>query len=119
MIQSGVSEVRVISRPFIRPPPEERTLGARLGMRSSIHSGWRGSVVGMRLPRPDAVKCPPRPAPQIEASAYFALPVVLGCMMTSATCRSLGLINNTSLFPSLAYSYPLTAGTPAWRIRTL
>ena len=111
MIQSGVSEVRVISRPFIslvkrrahcRRAPADEVLDS-LGMARI--------VVGMRLPRPDAVKCPPRPAPQIEASAYFALPVVLGCMMTSATCLSLRLINNTSLFPSLAYSYPLTAGT--------
>lgn len=34
---------------------------------------------------------------------YLALPVVLGGMMISATSRSLGLINRTSLFCSLAW----------------
>lgn len=57
---------------------------------------------------------PPHPTLWILYASYFAslpIPVVLGCMITSATCLSFGSSRTTSLFWSLANSKSFAAGS--------
>jgi hypothetical protein len=49
-----------------------------------------------------AAAMPPHSPAKLGSAYFFVLPVVLGGMMISSTSRSFGLINNTSLFASLA-----------------